>query len=64
MSGLLVMFGVADQGGALQGVATIPEFIWELGLGIYLTVWGFTPSPVIADWPDERLPMREAGQPA
>jgi hypothetical protein len=45
VSGLLVMFGVADQGGALQGVATIPEFIWELGLGIYLTVWGFTPSP-------------------
>jgi hypothetical protein len=41
LSGILVMFGVADQGGTLQGLATIPEFIWELGLGIYATVWGF-----------------------
>ena len=30
-----VMFGVADQGGTLQGLATIPEFIWELGLSFY-----------------------------
>ena len=64
LSGLLVMFGVIDQGGTAQGIATIPEFFWELGLGIYLTVWGFKPSPVIADWPAGRQPMREAGQPA
>jgi Domain of unknown function (DUF4386) len=25
----------------LQGIATIPEFFWELFLGIYCTVWGF-----------------------
>jgi hypothetical protein len=41
-----VMFGVFDQGGVGQGIATIPEFIWELGLGIYLTVRGFKPSPL------------------
>jgi hypothetical protein len=45
-SGVAVMFGVFDQGGTGQGIATIPEFIWELGLGIYLTVKGFTPSPI------------------
>jgi hypothetical protein len=47
VSGTLVMFGVLDQGGAGQGLATIPEFIWELGLGIYATAWGFKPSSPI-----------------
>ena len=50
LSGTLVMFGVADQGGTLQGLATIPEFIWELGLGIYATFWGFkASSPILTD---------------
>lgn len=47
LSGTLVMFGVADQGGTLQGLATIPEFIWELGLGIYATVLGFKAVPIL-----------------
>jgi hypothetical protein len=47
-SGIAVMFGVLDQGGTGQGIATIPEFFWELGLGIYLTVWGFRPSPILS----------------
>ena len=25
------------------------EFIWELGLGIYLTVKGFRPSPILEE---------------
>jgi hypothetical protein len=28
-------------------IATIPEFLWELSLGIYLVVKGFKPSPII-----------------
>ena len=48
LSGILVMFGVFDQGGTGQSLATIPEFIWELGLGIYATVWGFRPVPILA----------------
>ena len=47
LSGILVMFGVFEPGGTGQGLATIPEFIWELGLGIYATVWGFRPSPIL-----------------
>jgi uncharacterized protein DUF4386 len=47
-SGIAVMFGVFDQGGVGQGIATIPEFIWELGLGIWLTVKGFRPSPILS----------------
>jgi hypothetical protein len=44
-SGIAVLFGVFDQGGAGQGIATIPEFLWELSLGIWLTVKGFRPCP-------------------
>lgn len=47
LSGTLVMFDVADLHGTLQGLATIPEFIWELGLGIYATVLGFKAVPIL-----------------
>jgi hypothetical protein len=43
----LVLFGVGDKGGSLQAIATIPEFLWELSLGIYCTVKGFRPSAPI-----------------
>ena len=49
LTGTLVMFGVLDQGGSVQGLATVPEIIWELGLGIYPIVWGFrASSPILA----------------
>lgn len=49
ISGILVMFDVDEPGGTLQSIATIPEFIWELGLGVYATVWGFrAASPILA----------------
>jgi Domain of unknown function (DUF4386) len=57
LSGTLVLFDVADKGGALQGIATIPEFLWELSLGIYCTVKGFRPeSPILrADTREGRM---------
>ncbi len=48
VSGAAVLFGVIDKGSVAQGIATIPEFIWELGLGIYLIVKGFKPSALAA----------------
>ena len=45
-SGIAVLFGVIEQGSAAQFIATLPEILWELSLGIYLTVKGFTPSPI------------------
>jgi hypothetical protein len=61
-SGVAVMFGVFDQGGTGQSIATIPEFFWELGLGIYLTVWGFRPSPILAGVPpSERVAATAPG---
>jgi hypothetical protein len=66
LSGTLVMFGVADAGGALQGIATIPEFLWELSLGIYCTLKGFRPSsPILrADSREDRTAARPAVSPA
>jgi hypothetical protein len=32
------MFNVIERRSTLQGVATIPEFVWELSFGIYLIV--------------------------
>jgi hypothetical protein len=48
-SGIAVLFGGIEQGSAGQGIATIPEFAWELSLGIYLTAKGFKPSAGILD---------------
>lgn len=35
-----VLFGVLGKGDALYALAVAPEFIWELALGVYLTVTG------------------------
>ena len=43
ISGVAVMFDLIDAGGTVQSIATIPEFFWELGLGLYLTIKGFRP---------------------
>ena len=45
-TGIAVMLGWVEHSSPVLGIATIPEFFWELSLGIYLTVKGFRPSPV------------------
>jgi hypothetical protein len=45
-SGVGVMFGVIEAGGVVQGLATIPEFLWELSLGIWPIIRAFNPSAV------------------
>lgn len=47
ISGLAVVLDVIDKGGAAQFIATIPEFLWELSLGIYPIVKGFKASPIL-----------------
>jgi Domain of unknown function (DUF4386) len=44
VSGTVIMFGGNNPSHALhslQSIVTIPEFLWELFLGIYCTIWGF-----------------------
>ncbi len=50
LSGVAIIFDVIERGSALQGLATIPEFVWELSFGVYLIVKGFRSVPVpVAD---------------
>ncbi|HJU97401.1 MAG TPA: DUF4386 domain-containing protein [Jiangellaceae bacterium] len=44
--GIGVLFGVIEPGSGPQVIATAPEFVWELWLGIYLMVKGFKSSGV------------------
>ena len=55
-SGTAVLFDVIEPGSTGQVIATIPEFFWELSLGIYLIVRGFRPSPILAMDTTVRIP--------
>lgn len=44
VAGVAVLFGVIEAGSTAQVIATVPEFFWELSLGIWLLAKGFTPS--------------------
>ena len=49
-TGTAILFTGNDPSDALrslQGIATIPEFLWELFLGVYCTFKGFRPSSPI-----------------
>jgi hypothetical protein len=43
-TGVGAMFGIIEPGGAVQGIATIPEALWELSLGVWPIVMGFNAS--------------------
>jgi hypothetical protein len=45
-SSILVLFGFYEQLSVWGGIMVIPEFIWELSLGIWLIVKGFKLSPI------------------
>ena len=35
----------------LAAIATVPIFLWELSLGVWLVVRGFKPSPILQQGP-------------
>ena len=45
-SGAAVVLGLIEANSVWQAIATIPEFFWELSLGIWLAVKGFNSSAV------------------
>ncbi|MDX6517724.1 MAG: hypothetical protein QOF50_570 [Gaiellaceae bacterium] len=62
ISGTAVMLSGNHPGSTLrglQGIATAPEFVWELFLGVYCTLKGFRPSsPILrAHAREDRRPM-------
>jgi len=58
-SGIAVLFGVIPRGSALQGIATVPEIVWEAFLGLWLTFKGFSPAPITSNYPGP-IGVREA----
>ena len=53
-SGIAVLFGVIPQFNVWQGIATIPEIIWEAFLALYLTFHGFKAAAIVNEL--DRLP--------
>ena len=48
LAGVGALFDWWNAGGTVQSLATIPEFIWELFLGVYCAIWGFRKdSPIV-----------------
>jgi hypothetical protein len=47
-STLATLFGVFSQTSGLSALAALPDALWELSLGVWLVVKGFTPSPITA----------------
>ncbi len=43
-SAVATLFGAYAQTSTWSGLATVPEFLWELSLGVWLIVKGFKPS--------------------
>jgi hypothetical protein len=47
-SDVAVLFGLYDRAAPVAALAALPIAVWELSLGIYLTVRGFRPAAVAA----------------
>jgi hypothetical protein len=43
-----VLLGFVEAISPVAAVATLPIAVWEFSLGVYLTFWGFKPSPITA----------------
>jgi hypothetical protein len=48
VAGIAVVLGSIEAGSVPQMLATLPEFLWELSLGVWLLVRGFNPSALAA----------------
>ena len=57
LSGVGSLFGWWDAGSTVPAITVVPEFLWELSLGIYAAVWGFRrDSPILRH--DDRVAPR------
>ena len=54
LSGSAAMMGFIELDGTWQTLSAVPEFFWELGLGVYLIVKGFKTSPTNVGMVDAR----------
>ena len=57
-----VLFDWWDSTGAVN-VLVVPEFLWELSLGIYAAIWGFRRVPIVEEY-DREVGVRARQVPA
>jgi hypothetical protein len=48
-----VLFGFIEAVGAVAAASAVPIAVWEFSLGVYLTFWGFKPSPITQSFGSE-----------
>jgi len=47
LSTVATMFGINEATSVLTGIATLPIFLWELSVGLWMAIWGFNPAAPI-----------------
>jgi hypothetical protein len=55
-SATATLFRSNDPVTVLAAIATVPIFLWELSLGVWLVVKGFRPSPITAGMAEPKVP--------
>jgi Domain of unknown function (DUF4386) len=55
-SATATLFRGNDPVTVLAAIATVPIFLWELSLGVWLVVKGFKPSPITAGMAERQVP--------
>jgi hypothetical protein len=50
LTGIGTLFDLWGPGTTVPAITVIPEFLWELSLGVYCAIWGFRrDSPILSD---------------
>jgi hypothetical protein len=50
-----IFVGAVQAISPIAAIAALPIAVWELSLGVYLTFWGFRPSPILTGLTDPSL---------
>jgi hypothetical protein len=58
-SGIAVLLDVIEAGSTAQFIMTALEILWEASLGLYLTIKGFRPSPILREGSAAVRPQRD-----
>ena len=62
LSGIGTLFDAWDAGSTVPAITVIPEFLWELSLGIYCAVWGFKrDAPILSGARTTSTPRTDQG---
>jgi hypothetical protein len=64
ISAMLVLAGVFKFGEGASAIATLPEAVWELSLGVYCAAKGFRPSSTIPTQPHHQEPVLPGSEPS